>query len=318
MVRRGRRTEGRCEVGIGLPAPAGRLYATTMATCDLGDITVYFEQAGTGEQLLFISGTGGDLRHRPSVFDGPLASRHEVLAYDQRGLGQTSVPDGPYTMADYANDAAALVTARGWDSCLVVGVSFGGMVAQELAIRHPHLVRRLVLVCTSSGGGGGASIPFDELATLKGEARATRQIEMMDARWNDARRATHHAEWKMMVDAITDYLRDDAPSSEPAKGSALQLEARRHHDTWDRLASISSPTLVCGGRYDGIAPPRNSERLAERIPGAQLAFFDGGHQFLWQDATAYPRILAFLADDPADGAYGPEGSAAPATPSETR
>jgi 3-oxoadipate enol-lactonase len=279
-----------------------------MATCDLGDITVYFEQAGAGERLLFISGTGGDLRNKPSVFDGPLGSRYEVLAYDQRGLGRTSIPDGPYTMADYANDAAALVTARGWDSCLVVGVSFGGMVAQELAIRHPHLVKRLVLVCTSSGGEGGASTPFDELATLTGVARATRQLEMMDTRWNEARRATHAAEWKLMVDAMSGYLRDDEPTSDSAtasaRGSALQLDARRHHDTWDRLATISCPTLVCGGRYDGIAPPQNSEHLAERIPGAQLAFFEGGHQFLWQDGAAYPHLLAFLAGEPTDAAYG--------------
>jgi 3-oxoadipate enol-lactonase len=285
-----------------------------MATCDLGDITVYFEQAGTGERLLFISGTGGDLRNRPSVFEGPLAPGYDVLAYDQRGLGRTSVPDGPYAMADYADDAAGLVTARRWDSCLVVGVSFGGMVAQELAIRHPQLVRRLVLVCTSSGGAGGASTPFDELATLTGEARAGRQIEMMDARWDDARRASRATEWERMVTVMADYLRDDASSPESAKGSALQLEARRGHDTWDRLEDISCPTLVCGGRYDGIAPPQNSENLAARIPGAQLAFFEGGHQFLWQDAAAYPRILAFLADD----AYPPKESATAATPSETR
>jgi 3-oxoadipate enol-lactonase len=297
-----------------------------MPTCDVNGITVYYEQAGTGERLLFIFGTGGDLRNKPSVFEGPLAPHYEILAYDQRGLGRTSVPEGPYTMADYANDAAALVTARGWDSCLVVGVSFGGMVAQELAIRHPNLVRRLVLVCTSSGGAGGASIPFDELATLEGKARAIRQIEIMDTRWNDDRRTTHAAEWDLMVGAISDYLRDGEPSSEAAKGSALQLEARRHHDTWDRLATISAPTLVCGGRYDGIAAPRNSENLAERIPGAQLAFFEGGHGFLYQDPAAYRRILAFLADDPAaaasnpasDSAYGPDESATPATPSETR
>jgi 3-oxoadipate enol-lactonase len=285
-----------------------------MATCDLGGVTVYFEQVGAGERLLFISGTGGDLRHRPSVFEGPLGSRYEVLAYDQRGLGRTNVPEGPYTMADYANDAAGLVTARGWDSCLVVGVSFGGMVAQELAIRHPDLIQRLVLVCTSSGGAGGASVPFDELAHLKGVARATRQLEMMDTRWNDARRVTHAAEWKTMVDAMSGYLSDTesasespAAAKESAKGSALQLEARRHHDTWERLGSISCPTLVCGGRHDGIAAPQNSEHLAERIPNAQLAFFEGGHQFLWQDPAAYRRILAFLAGDPTDAPYRPAG-----------
>jgi 3-oxoadipate enol-lactonase len=265
-----------------------------MATRDLGTVTVYFEQSGEGEQLLFISGTGGDLRNKPSVFDGPLGRHFDVLAYDQRGLGRSSVPEGPYSMADYGGDAAVLLDELGWTSCLVVGVSFGGMVAQELAIRYPHLVRRLVLACTSSGGGGGSSIPFDELASLEGVARATRQLEMMDTRWDDARRETHADEWKLMVDAMSGYLRKDEPSAEATRGAALQLEARSHHDTWDRLGSIACPTLVCGGRYDGIAPPQNSEHLAERIPEAELALFEGGHQFLWQDAAAYTRILDFL------------------------
>ena len=181
--------------------------------------------------------------------------------------------------------------ARGWDNCLVVGISFGGMVAQELAIRHPERVRRLVLACTSSGGGGGASIPFDELATLEGEARVQRQIEMMDTRWDAARRAERAAEYKMMVDAMSGHLRSGELPAEAARGAALQLEARRHHDTWDRLGSIRCPTLVCGGRFDGIAPPENSERLAAQIPGAELALFDGGHGFLWQDPAAFPAYL---------------------------
>jgi 3-oxoadipate enol-lactonase len=278
----------------GRPTTRPRPYATDMPTRDLGSVTVYFEQAGEGERLLFISGTGGDLRNKPSVFDGPLGKHFDVLAYDQRGLGQTSVPDGPYTMADYADDAAVLLDELEWPTALVVGVSFGGMVAQEFAIRYPHLVRRLVLACTSSGGAGGASIPFDELATLEGEARATRQLEMMDTRWDDARRQSHADEWKMMVAAMSGHLRAGTLSPEAAKGAALQLDARRHHDTWDRLDQIQCPTLVCGGRYDGIAPQKNSENLASRIPDAELALFEGGHAFLFQDPEANPRILAFL------------------------
>jgi 3-oxoadipate enol-lactonase len=265
-----------------------------MPTCELGGLTVYFEQAGTGERLLLISGTGGDLRNQPKVFETPLAAHFEILAYDQRGLGQTSIPEGPYTMADYGNDAAALLDARGWDSCLVVGISFGGMVAQELAIRHPDRVRRLVLACTSSGGAGGASIPFDELATLEGEARVQRQIEMMDNRWDAARREERAAEYQMMVQAMSGHLRAGEQGTDAARGAALQLDARRGHDTWDRLETISCPTLVCGGRFDGIAPSANSERMAQRIPGAELALFDGGHGFLWQDPAAFPRLLAFL------------------------
>jgi 3-oxoadipate enol-lactonase len=283
-----------------------------MPTCDLGSLTVYFEQAGTGERLLVISGTGGDLRNPPRVFDTPLASHFEILAYDQRGLGQTSIPEGPYTMADYGEDAGALLAARGWDNCLVMGISFGGMVAQELALRHPDRVRRLVLACTSSGGAGGASIPFDELATLAGDARVQRQIEMMDNRWDAARRSERAAEYQVMVDAMSGHLRLGDQSAEAARGAALQLEARRQHDTWDRLANIACPTLVCGGRFDGIAPPANSERMAHEIPGADLALFDGGHGFLWQDPAAFPRILGFLegAEVASVGGATPVGGAA--------
>jgi 3-oxoadipate enol-lactonase len=263
-------------------------------THDLGPITLYAERSGTGPRLLFISGTGGDLRNKPSVFSGPLGPRFEILAYDQRGLGRSDVPDGPYTMADYADDAAGLLEQVGWDSCLVMGVSFGGMVAQELAIRFPELVRRLVVACTSSGGAGGASIPFTELEQLEGVARAERQLELMDTRWSPERRLTHQAEWQTMVEVMTAYGRDDHPSSARAKGSALQLEARSHHDTWDRLGHISCPTLICAGLYDGIASPGNSERMALRIPGATLDFFEGGHQLLWQDRRAFDRIIEFL------------------------
>src|SRR5215207_5622309 len=96
------------------------------------DIDVYYEVHGSGPRVLSISGTGGDLRQNPLRGQGLLEQHHEVLMYDQRGLGQTSKPDVPYTMADYADDAAALLDALGWDRAHVVGVSFGGMVAQHL------------------------------------------------------------------------------------------------------------------------------------------------------------------------------------------
>jgi len=131
------------------------------------DIQIYYEIHGKGPPLLSISGTGGDLRSSPSIFETPLAQHFKILAYDQRGLGQTSHPDIPYSMADYADDADGLLKVVGWNRCLVIGVSFGGMVSQEFALRYPHRVERLVLACTSSGGVGGASYPLHELAHLK-------------------------------------------------------------------------------------------------------------------------------------------------------
>src|SRR5262249_58652586 len=121
------------------------------------DIRIYYEIRGVGPRLLLISGPGGDLRPSTNAFDSPLPKHFTVLAYDQRGLGRTDRPDTPYTMADYAADADALLQAVGWDRCLVMCVSFGGMVAQEFVVRYPHRAERLGLSCTSSGRAGGGS-----------------------------------------------------------------------------------------------------------------------------------------------------------------
>ena len=103
-----------------------------MPIAAVNGLSLYFERAGSGEPLLFISGTGGDLRNKPNQFDGPLGKAFDMISYDQRGLGRSDKPDRRYTMADYADDAAALMDSQGWDHAHVVGVSFGGMVAQEL------------------------------------------------------------------------------------------------------------------------------------------------------------------------------------------
>ena len=101
------------------------------------DIDIFFDRAGAGAPLLAISGSRGDLRRKPNLLESPLAKSFDVLAYDQRGLGRTSKPNKAYSIADYADDAAALLDAVGWERVRVVGVSFGGMVALELVLRHP-------------------------------------------------------------------------------------------------------------------------------------------------------------------------------------
>jgi len=263
-----------------------------MPFCDANGVSLYYELVGAGDRLLCISGTGSDLRQPPRPADGPLAENFEVLAYDQRGLGQSSVPPWPYAMADFADDAAALLDAVGWDDCLVLGISFGGMVAQEVAIRHPARVRRLVLACTSAGGAGGASYPLHELATIKPEERSARRMELIDTRWDAAWRRANPD----MVAALGERMGLGGPGegADPLQGVTNQLAARAEHDTANRLGAIGCPTLVCGGRFDGIAPPANSEFLAREIPGARLELFDGGHGFFLQDPAAMPAIIAFL------------------------
>jgi 3-oxoadipate enol-lactonase len=263
-----------------------------MPTARANGMDLYFERAGSGPRLLFISGTGGDLRNKPNVFDGPLGKSFDLLAYDQRGLGRSEKPDLPYAMADYADDAAALMESQGWDTALVVGVSFGGMVAQEMALRHPGRVKRLVLACTSPGGAGGASFPFHEIEHLKGEARARHLIPISDTRRDEAWAKSHPEQYAQFIEMAA----ADPFANEPghAMGAHRQLVARAGHDTWDRLPQIACPVLIAAGRYDGIALPETQERMAGRIPGATLQFFDGGHLFMIQDRTAVPAMRDFL------------------------
>lgn len=255
-------------------------------------LNLWVERKGEGEPLLFISGSGGDLRNKPNALDGPLAKQFEMVAYDQRGLGQSDKPDGPYSMADYADDAAGLLDELDWATANVVGVSFGGMVAQELAIRYPDRIRRLVLCCTSPGGEGGASYPLHTLIGMDRETEARLMIPISDTRHDAAWQAANPDAYKFMLDLRT----NDPWAGEPrrARGAELQLLARKDLDTWDRLPSITAPTLICGGLYDGIALPEAQQRLAERIPGATLRMFEGGHLFLIQDRAAFPAITEFL------------------------
>lgn len=256
------------------------------------NIDIYFERGGQGEPLLFISGSGSDLRNKPNQFDSALAEAFELLCYDQRGLGQTSKPSGAYTMADYADDAAALLDALQIDQIPVIGVSFGGMVGQEFALRHPDRVGALVLACTSSGGGGGASFPLHELQAFPQPERAEKHLRIADLRHTDEWIAANPEAWQKRLQLTLNAQRADRDES----GARQQLEARRGHDTFARLPELRMPVLLAGGEFDGIAPPQNMQAMQAQIPGSELKFFNGGHMFLIQDRAAYPYIIQWLKD----------------------
>lgn len=254
-------------------------------------LTIAYELVGAGPPVLYLSGSGRSLADRPNVLDSPLPTSMRVLVPDQRGVGRSGAPAGDWTMADYALDAARVVDALSFGPCHVVGVSFGGMVAQELAIRRPALVQRLVLVATSSGGAGGSSYPIDRLALLDASRRADLERALADTR-HDPQWQLQHAD--LMAGTWLPSAGQEGTSLDPASGAHKQLMARRHHDTWSQLSSIDAPTLICAGRYDGVAPLTNSMALASRIPDARLAIFDAGHRLLQHDQRAWPCITAFL------------------------
>jgi 3-oxoadipate enol-lactonase len=195
-------------------------------------------------------------------------------------------------MTDYADDAAALMEAVGWERANVIGVSFGGMVALELVLRHPDRVARLAICCTSPGGAGGASYPHHTIQQLPADERARLMVSLSDTRCD----AVWAADNPGRMAELVRVWRDDPFADEPGHqaGISRMLQARREHDTWERLDQIRCPVLICGGRYDGIALPASQERMASRIRGASLRMFEGGHLFLWEDSSTFCEIARFL------------------------
>lgn len=263
-----------------------------MPSAHLNGIDIYFERRGAGPRLLFINGSGATLANSGTLLADVFTPYFDVLMYDQRGLGLTTLAAGPYTMADYAADAAALASSVGWDSYLVIGVSFGGMVAQELAVTFPQRIERLVLACTSSGGAGGSSYPLHTLTALATVDRAAVYQTLLDTRFTNEWLAQHPAEAGFLQ--MIGQRDTIAKSAAVLRGEALQLDARSHLNVFDRLSRITCPTLVACGEFDGIAPLANGEAIAAQIPNAEVRVFSGGHAFFAQDAAAFPEIITFL------------------------
>ncbi len=270
-----------------------RLPEAVLSIARANGVDLYYEVRGSGPRIHFLNGSGSTLEDSRLIV-GALASRFEVLAFDYRGLGKSGPLRAGYTMADCAADALAVLDAAGWESAPVVGISFGGMVALELAVRHPERMDRLVLLCTSSGGRGGSSYPLHELEDLPTQVRTARRRELLDTRFDDAWLASHPSD-RNLVAVMERRSAESADLPAPARDAfRAQLGARRSHDTWERLAAIRCPTFIGSGRFDGIAPPGNSRALASRISGSELHEYEGGHAFLAQDPNSLGDVFEFL------------------------
>lgn len=249
--------------------------------------TFYYEVRGSGQPLLFLNGSGSTIEAVSLLVDF-FAKSFTVGIHDQRGLGKTSIPEGPYSMAQYAADAIALADHLGWKSFNVLGISFGGMVAQELAVTYPDRVTRMALCCTSPGGDGGSSYPLHELASLDPEVRAEVSLGLSDTRFND--------QWFLDHPEDEMYRRPVVVTgdTEKSRGDLLQLEARRYHDVWNRLPNVTSEVLIASGTFDGIAPPDNGRAIASQIASSEYREYNGGHMFFIQDRSALKEIVEFL------------------------
>ena len=253
---------------------------------------LFVEQAGSGEPLLFITG----FAISSAVFEPVLplyAQRFAVTSYDNRGAGRSSGALPGLSMGQLAADAVALLDRLRIDSAHVYGLSMGGMVAQEVALRFPHRVRALVLGGTSPGGPH-AVLPWRELTqlarTLPGSPRSARARALASALFSEEFR---RREPERVAELLAYFARHRA---HPV-GVSAHWWASVYHDTWSRLPRLDRPTLVLHGSRDGLAPLGSAQRLAARIPGAELAVVRGaGHAYLLeQPQESYDLLVDFLA-----------------------
>lgn len=252
---------------------------------------MYYEEHGIGFPLLLINGLGSD--HFEWLHQFPAFEAHfRGIVFDNRGTGLTDVPPGPYTTAQMADDAAALLRDLGVTRAHVLGVSLGGMIAQEVALRHPDLAGGLVLGCT--GPGGGLSIrPSPEamaaFALANGEDPEAELRRMLPFLYTDAYVRDRPEE-------IEAFLRRRLDNPTPREGYRAQLAAAVSHDASSRLGEIRARTLVITGDADRLVHWENSLRLAGRIPGARLVVLPGApHRLFAETAGAFNReVLSFL------------------------
>ncbi len=250
-----------------------------MAIVRVGEIELDCERSGSGPPLLLIMGMSGTALHWGEPFLQALREDFEVIVYDHRGVGSSSRLEGPITIAALAEDAAGLLAALELDSAHVLGISMGGMIAQELALAHPDRIRTLTLGCTYCGGEG---------SSLAAPAVLQRLTEAMMS--GDRERAVRAA-WEVNVsptmaqdvDAYARFREIDAQRAVAVPVIMAQMQACTAHDTNARLPGLRTPTLVIHGTADEMLPVQNGRLIASLIGGARLEILDGvGHLFFWE------------------------------------
>ncbi len=276
-----------------------------MPRVTVGDISIYYETHGQGEPLVLIMGLGGgsSMWWRQVAFFSP---EYQVIVYDSRGVGLTDKPDIPYSMNMLVSDAVGLLEKLGIVSAHVYGVSMGGMVAQELALRNPDLVSSLILGATTCGGGHAAMPSQETLQDLFSIMTLSpdKAVRVSTSVTFSAAFVERHPE------KINEWLIKGAESPPSPMGFKRQAEAAASFDTWDRLPQITAPTLILAGTADQLIPSDNSRIMASRIPNAKLVLFEGaGHGYLWEAEDEANQIVhAFLRQHPRPPIRGQKGS----------
>jgi pimeloyl-ACP methyl ester carboxylesterase len=259
-----------------------------MPSVDASGTELHYLRAGEGEPLLLIQGMSATHLTWGRPFLDQLERSFDCIAFDNRGMGLSGRAELPFTIADLAADTAALLDALELETAHVVGISMGGMIAQELALAHPERIRTLTIGASYCGGPEGTLMAPEDLQML-GAAMASGEREQV-----------FRAMWK--INLSPGFRSDDsrfAPFAEmgtalpaPAPVILQQMRACGAHDTHERLGQISIPTLVIHGDADRLLGPNNGCEIAALIPAARLEMLEGvGHMFWWEQPQHSAELI---------------------------
>jgi 3-oxoadipate enol-lactonase len=267
-----------------------------MTVIGVGEIELDYERSGAGPPLLLIMGMSGTALHWSEPFLELLRRDFDVIAYDHRGVGASTVLDGPVSIRELAADAGGLLSALGIDSAHVMGISMGGMIAQELALADPERVRTLTLGCTYCGGEGSELTSQGVLqrlteALMSGDRERALRVGF-EVNVSPAMAADE--------DVYAKFLDIGRRRAVAVPVVMAQMQACLAHDTNARLPALRMPTLVMHGTEDQLLPVENGRLIASRISGARLEIFEGvGHLFFWERPERSAELVRAHAAVPA-------------------
>jgi len=254
-------------------------------------INIDYKVQGQGEPLVLIMGYSGD--KTGWIFQTRAFKRHfRLVTFDNRGVGKSDKPAGAYSIKMMADDTVGLMAHLGIERAHILGVSMGGMIAQELAINYPERVNKIILGCTAPGRSesSGISPEFPKALGLgdsytDDEVRGLPVSKVVNSLLSSAFNKCIYRTLLIALAKIQVRLIGKT-------GLVGQLEAVLGHDTFDRLPAIQAPTLVMMGTGDRIIMPSSSEVLANGIPGARLVKFEGGsHAFFIEMRGEFNRVV---------------------------
>ena len=253
-------------------------------------VELHYRIEGDGpETVVLVNGLADDLDTWIYQADALLAAGYRVLRFDNRGIGKSSKPAGPYTTALFAQDTKALADHLQIRSFHLMGVSMGGMIAQEYALAFPEDLKSLTLACTYAAPGPFCSRMFSlwaDMAPVLGVPAVMRDVTL----W-----AFTQDFFNTREDELAEFETAMAYMDQSTSAYLAQLHSIRHHDTSSRLNQISTKTLVLAGEHDILIPVSLSRALHHLIPGSQFAMTKGGHGCIWEYPDSFnQQFIAFI------------------------